>query len=271
MKIVCIDMSDVQVSQKAYGYSVNELLEEEFPKDKAPITILIPNYNYGKYIKKTIESVFSQGVDFFRVIIVDDNSTDDSREILKEISSEFKDLEVIFNKENLGINGILNRIVPLINSEFIVMLDADDWLANNFYDVLYNLIKKSISSNKKVAFAYSDCILVDKFGNKISNGKSCDFVAELIETKSFIPRPCILKTKALQDVLPLNESLANGAKHDMWKKIVKLGYIGIYSPKPLFYYRMHQRNISGIGKRILSEIPKTTYSEAILSGYWRAI
>lgn len=264
-------MKQIQNIHRNFGYSVNELLKKGFPRSKTPITVLITNYNYGNYLEKCIESVFLQGVDFFQVVVVDDNSSDNSREILNKLSSKFKDLQVIYNEKNLGINGILNKYIPKIKSEFVIMLDADDWLGNDFHDNLYELLKKNISLNDKVAFAYSDCILVDESGKEISRGKSCDFEAELVKTKSFIPRPSILKTKVLKSILPLDESLANGAKHDMWKKIVALGYIGVYFSNPLFYYRMHQKNISGIGKKILLETSNDLYTEAILSGYWRTL
>jgi glycosyltransferase involved in cell wall biosynthesis len=87
---------------------------------------LINNFNYSKYFRQCLDSVFHQTNPFDRVIIVDDGSTDNSAEIIRSYQSQHRNLTPIF-KENGGQLSTLNAAVNLDsqNSQ-IFLLDADD-------------------------------------------------------------------------------------------------------------------------------------------------
>lgn len=230
-------------------------------------TVIIINYNYSDYVSQAVESVINQTQKVKQIIIVDDCSTDVSKKKIDFLNKKYPYIKVIYNKENLGINGVLNSIIPKIKTKYLLMLDADDWLDLGFYEKMINHMKLK---EDNLDFIYSNCILVDENGENVGIGYSNAFDKELILEKSYIPRPALVKTEILSKALPLDTSLANGAKHNMWKKIVLRGGIGEHIPEHLFYYRMHSRNISGIGKRILQK-DKNQKTEAILSGFWKAI
>lgn len=92
-------------------------------------TILIPTYNCGKYIKQTLESILRQNYSDYELLIIDDGSTDNTEEIVKD----FKDHRIIYlkNECNLGIVKTLNKGITLAKGEYIARMDADDIMLGN--------------------------------------------------------------------------------------------------------------------------------------------
>jgi glycosyltransferase involved in cell wall biosynthesis len=94
----------------------------------ATVSVIIPNYNYGRFISRAIDGVMAQTYSNVEIIVVDDGSTDDSLEILT--SYEKKGVKVIQQK-NSGVSAARNNGAAKSNGEFIAFLDADDiWLPN---------------------------------------------------------------------------------------------------------------------------------------------
>ena len=92
------------------------------------VSIIIPTYNYGKYIKKAIDSVFEQSYRSFEIIVVDDGSTDDTMVI---IEGKYKEKVRYFFQENKGASAARNKGVKESRGEYLIFLDADDALGEN--------------------------------------------------------------------------------------------------------------------------------------------
>ena len=94
------------------------------------ITVYMPNYNYGDYIEEAIESVENQVFKDWELIIIDDGSTDGSRKILKKYSTHNK--ITVIEQKNKGLNVTNNVALRIARGKYIVRLDADDYLDENF-------------------------------------------------------------------------------------------------------------------------------------------
>lgn len=90
--------------------------------NKPLVSIIINNYNYGRFLKETIDSALNQTYDNTEVIVVDDGSTDNSHKIIVEYGNRIRPTF----KDNGGQNSALNAAYSLINGEVIFFLDADD-------------------------------------------------------------------------------------------------------------------------------------------------
>lgn len=99
------------------------------------ISVIIPVYNASKYITECLDSVLNQTFTDIEVICVNDGSTDDSLEILEKYSSEIK----IINQENKGASASRNQGLKKAKGEYILFVDADDYLRKDAIKKLYTL------------------------------------------------------------------------------------------------------------------------------------
>ncbi len=90
------------------------------------VTVLIPSYNPGRYLEDALASVFAQTYPHWTVILVDDASTDDSLAQAAPLLASPK-VKLVRHAENLGQSKALNTGLALVETPYVVQLDADDW------------------------------------------------------------------------------------------------------------------------------------------------
>lgn len=100
-------------------------------------SIIIPLFNKASYIAKTLQSVFIQTYNNYEVVIINDGSTDNSQEIVQS----FHDKRIkLFTTQNHGVSVARNFGIKQSSGDFIVFLDADDFLEKTFLETINNLI-----------------------------------------------------------------------------------------------------------------------------------
>ena len=98
---------------------------------KKSVSIIIPAYNCGKYIGECADSILAQtcGLDGLEVILVDDNSTDNTWQLLQDLQTQYPDsVTALHNQENRGCGGARNCGLDIARGDYIMFVDADDWL-----------------------------------------------------------------------------------------------------------------------------------------------
>ncbi|MBF1742004.1 MAG: glycosyltransferase [Veillonella dispar] len=108
------------------------------------ISVIIPVYNMGAYIREALDSVISQTLKNIEIICINDGSTDNSIDILNEYSQRDPRIKVI-NKENEGVASARNDAIRVANGEYLFFLDPDDWLPDS--DVLHDLYEAAKKHN----------------------------------------------------------------------------------------------------------------------------
>src|SRR5438045_4325502 len=92
---------------------------------KGLVSVVIPNYNYARYVGDAVDSVLGQTYADLEVIVVDDGSTDASRDVLLSYGDSVKTI----SQQNQGVSAARNNGVAASRGEFVAFLDADDlWL-----------------------------------------------------------------------------------------------------------------------------------------------
>ena len=95
------------------------------------LSIIIPTYNDEKYIKQCIESVLDIKIDEYEIIVVDDGSTDNTQNIVRQIKSNKIRL---CTKNNGGLRSARMFGLEYVRGEYISFLDGDDWVDDGFFE-----------------------------------------------------------------------------------------------------------------------------------------
>lgn len=123
----------------------------------AQVSVIIPTYNYGRFLRECLESVFAQSVKDIEVIVVDDGSTDETPEVLGSISESR--LKVI-RTANRGVSAARNTGLEAATGEFLAFLDADDrWRPAKLERQLRVLV-----SEPSVGVVFTDFLRFDQNG-----------------------------------------------------------------------------------------------------------
>ncbi|MDO6758754.1 glycosyltransferase family A protein [Tamlana sp. 2_MG-2023] len=124
---------------------------------KTKISVIITCFNYSEYVTDALESVSLQSLEDFECIIVDDGSTDNSKDVINQWIK--KDARFIYYyQENSGVSSARNKAISLSQSKYILPLDADDMISGNYLEECY----KIISSNINVKVVYGSSYLLNK-------------------------------------------------------------------------------------------------------------
>jgi len=127
------------------------------------VSIYITNYNYGKYLELALTSALTQTYEDIEVIVIDDNSTDDSFQVLKKYIFPESKVKVIFNEKNLGLPTSANKAISMARGKYILRIDADDMLLPDAVDKLLDSMDDDIGM---VFGGYVECDKDMKMGDQ---------------------------------------------------------------------------------------------------------
>lgn len=106
------------------------------------LSIILPVYNVEKYVAKCIESILDQTFTEFELIIVNDGSTDGSKDICEQYAAKDSRITLI-NQQNKGLGGARNTGIRIAKSEIIAFVDSDDYILTDMYDYLMDLFERT--------------------------------------------------------------------------------------------------------------------------------
>lgn len=116
----------------------------------ARVDILIPNYNYGRYLRQCVKSITNQGFADLRILIVDNASTDDSVAIARELMAADHRIELLAREKNQGPSASFAAGIDWAASDYFLILCSDDLIAPGFFDTLVPFM----DAHPDVSFAY---------------------------------------------------------------------------------------------------------------------
>lgn len=126
------------------------------------ISIITPNYNYGNYLGKLIESVLSQDYENFEHIVIDDGSTDNSLAIIEEYSRIDSRIKLLKQK-NYGQTIAINNGLRVANGDIVCWINSDDFYEKNVFSRIVNYFE----SNPETEVVFGDWNIVDKEGRLV--------------------------------------------------------------------------------------------------------
>ena len=214
--------------------------------EKPKVSVCIPNYNYGHFIRSSIQSVLDQTYQDFELIIVDDSSTDNSESVVKS----FSDNRIKFynNERNIGLVKNLNRCLCLASGQYVSILHGDDIYLPQALEKRVS----SLDSNPSVGLVYSQYKIIDENGAVIGEYRYCqdDYIAKgedefkTLILKNHIGCPTVMVRKECYDKLGgYDERYPQPSDWEMWLRIA-LHYDVAFISEPLVCYRVHQTNLT---------------------------
>lgn len=105
------------------------------------ISVIIPVYNAEKYLDRCMDSVLKQTYTNLEIFLVDDGATDNSGKMCDEYAKKDNRIKVI-HKKNGGLSDARNAALAEVTGEYIGFVDSDDYIADDMFETLYNLVKK---------------------------------------------------------------------------------------------------------------------------------
>lgn len=127
------------------------------------VSIIIPTYNYGRYLSKAVKSCLDQSYRNIEVILVDDGSTDDTRSIVSGIDDRI----VYVYQENRGVSAARNKGLKVASGAFIAFLDADDYLLPDSVTMRVEVLRK----HPDVGIVFTDTDSCDPSGKVHHKGR----------------------------------------------------------------------------------------------------
>jgi glycosyltransferase involved in cell wall biosynthesis len=135
------------------------------------ISIITPNYNYSRFIGKTVQSVIDQKFPDWEHIIVDDGSTDNSVEIINHYADQYPGKIILVKQQNRGQTNAINRALKLVTGDIIGWINSDDYYCENIFWDLESFFEK----NPKTDIITGNVNIVDISGNYIYTKRHLKF------------------------------------------------------------------------------------------------
>lgn len=225
------------------------------------LTILMANYNNGKYIAEAIDSVINQTSHDWKMIIVDDKSTDNSIEVI----NHYQDSRIVLvqNEVNLGYIGTLKKLIDLSNTDIVGILDPDDALVQNAVAAVISSYEK----HPNCGFVYSQFIVCDENLTPLFYGsnRQCE------PGKTNLINNCVSHFKTFRKSVyrqteGYDAAILYAEDKDLILKMEEKTKL-YFNPEPLYKYRLLP---SGQGNDMLKrEIGKLSYHLAKYNAYMR--
>lgn len=106
------------------------------------VSIIIPVYNAERYLRRCLDTIVNQTFKNLEIILINDGSTDNSLNIMNQYKRKHKNIEII-NQQNSGQGEARNKGMSIAKGNYITFADADDWLSEDYVEVLYETIKNN--------------------------------------------------------------------------------------------------------------------------------
>ncbi len=242
----------------------SEIAEGEFK-----LSVVVPNYNYEKFLYQRIYSILYQKEKISELIILDDCSKDNSRELIDEIVEKTKDyinIKKVYNETNSGTAfKQWEKGFKEATGDYVWIAEADDYCDNKFLKA----VLKPIKNDNDIVISYCDTAFIDKMGNVIL--KSIKQEIDIMQTGHWDSDFVNEGSKEINDYSFLNCTIANVSsvifKNNNYSKYFKLAgkyrqcgdwlfYVKVmndgkisYVDKTFNYYRVHGSNVTSLTKK----------------------
>jgi glycosyltransferase involved in cell wall biosynthesis len=215
------------------------------------VSVIIPAYNAAGFINRSIQSAINQTYQHLEIIVVDDGSTDQTREILSAFEARIR----WFTQPNQGPSAARNAGFKASTGDLIAFLDADDFWFPEKIEKQVEVFRKQQS----VGLVFCDALYKDERGNRIARA------FELIEpkegwifpelfTENFIPTLTVMiRRSCLQEIGLFDETLLVAQDYDLWLRASRITAFA-FVREPLAEYLIHPNQVSSKEEEMIQNL-----------------
>jgi glycosyltransferase involved in cell wall biosynthesis len=205
------------------------------------VTVIIPNYNHTRFISQAINSVLRQSYRSYEIIVVDDGSTDNSRQVV----AQFGDQVRYIWQENQGLAGARNTGLRAARGEFVGLLDADDQWLPDFLATMVDLADQYPAAAVYYACAQGMDVegqtLPQQFGGPVVGPEL--IYERLLRANFLIPSTILLRRTVVEAAGRFDQALRSCEDWDLWLRLLpEHTFVG--TPQCLIRYRLHASSLS---------------------------
>ena len=216
------------------------------------VSVIVPNYNHAPYLRQRINSILGQTYQDFEVILIDDCSTDDSREVIESYRSHPKVSQIVYNERNSGSAfRQWDKGIALARGKWVWIAESDDWAESNFLETMMRAVAENPSSGLAYCWSYrtdeNGCLLwdvPDKKEVRLHRGEL--FVQEKLALYNVLVNvsACLFKRKLFRsDCVSLYEHMRLCGDWLFYVLLAEQADVVVVKT-PLNYCRRHGTNIS---------------------------
>lgn len=229
------------------------------------VSIIVPSHNQGKYLTQTIESVIAQTYNNWECIIINDGSSDNTENVARYFLQRDSRIKYIY-QTNQGICQTRNNAIKQSMGEYVLCLDGDDWISNNFLEEMVEVL----SQDKNVKVVTSTVKLFGK-RNKILNLP--EYSLEALMGRNLFVMTSMFRRKDFDSSGGFNKNMELGLEDwDFWLSILEKGGKVVKTERAIFYYRIKKRsrnkNISSLTYELLRQNIYVNHKELFSSHFF---
>lgn len=197
------------------------------------ISVIIPCYNQAQFLAQTVESALNSTHPKLEIIIVNDGSTDYSKEIAEELTEKYSNVYLL-NQKNAGVAAARNAGIEFSNSKYILPLDGDDLISKEYLDEAIKVLEKK----PEVKVVYCEAVKFDENGERHWNLKP--FSLNSLARDNMIFVSAVFRRADALAVGSFSENMKMGREDwEFWIKMLKNGGEVVKLPLKGFFYRIH--------------------------------
>ncbi len=212
------------------------------------VSIAVVTYDSARFLDRCLRSCLNQLTNHLsiEIVVVDDGSTDDTQDVLSSFGAALKVKKL---PANLGVGAASAEALSLARGEYFMRVDADDFLSQFALEFLVSVAR----ANRFASFVFSDFYEVDERGFKGKASKQLTVDSILTHGAGIL----MLK-EAIERVGGYSRELRDCEDYDLLARVLLDDQIGIRIPVPLYRYRKHDQNLTGLSTRThnLTEMEK---------------
>jgi hypothetical protein len=215
------------------------------------VSVVIPAWNAADTIADALASLLAQSFPDWEAIIIDDGSDDRTLVIAEQFARQDRRVRVV-SQPQMGAGEARNRGISHARFDWLLFLDADDWLLPEHLELLTN----ELAANPWLDAAYCNWARVTPDGTFVPNSKplkSGKMFAEFACHCSFVIHSCIVRRSLVGAVGKFSGTLRICQDWDLWQRITRTGAIFGTVPQVLACYRLRTDSLSMNGRDLLNE------------------